>query len=319
MRSRILHSIVLGFAGFQAADASVSSGLPTIASTTLTALETTSSGFASESSVLSSTIASASTDVTIGIDTTNTDATTTKADTTTIEAISITIVSASTEVTSTSDSAVATQTTASTKATTSAETTISSGTTSITDTTTAPTSIQTTTTTEATTTTTAELPAITNFQLRGARAPVEGVSIYSNGVGGNYLLFSGGYPGYTLATFSVEAITGRLLIDNSLAVCAFFQPSQDIATLSICRDAPESRAVPISCAPPVKDGDVLSCSVPAQTCVQTQISFFETTVTCTPTGELLMDTSTDFNYNVNKNIPVIGQIPNGVNFVVHAV
>lgn len=275
--------------------------------------------------MLSSTIASASTEVTIEVDTTTTDATTTKADTTTIEATSITIVSASTEVTSTSDLAVTTQTTASTeitastKATTSAETTISSGTILITDTTTAPTSIQTTTTTEATSTTTAEPPAITNFQLRGARAPVEGVSIYSNGVGGNYLLFSGGYPGYTLATFSVEAISGRLLIENSLAVCAFFQPNQDIATLSICRDTPESQAVPISCTPPVKDGDVLSCSVPAQTCVETQISFFETTVTCAPTGEMLMDTSTDFNYNVNKNIPVIGQIANGVNFMVHAV
>ncbi|KAH7246688.1 hypothetical protein BKA59DRAFT_528642 [Fusarium tricinctum] len=311
MRLNILHSAVLGLAGFRAADAT--SGASTIASTTLIALETTSSDFASESSVLSSTIVSASTKATTGVDTATTDATTTKVDTNTIEATSITIVSASTEVSSKSELAATTQTTAS------AETAASSGTTSITDTTTAPTSIYTTTTTEAVTTTTAELPVITDFQIRGERAPVEGASIYSNRVKGNYLLFSGGSPGYTPATFSVEAISGRLLIDSSLAVCAFFRPDQDIASLSICSDPLESQEVPISCTPPAKDGDVLSCSVPAQTCVQDQISFFEYTTTCTPTGEMLTDTSTDFNYNINQDIPVMGQIANGVNFVVHAV
>lgn len=59
--------------------------------------------------------------------------------------------------------------------------------------------------------------------------------------------------------------------------------------------------------------------MPAQTCVETSISFFETTVTCTPTGEVLTDTSTDYNYDLYKTIPVMGQIANGVNFVVHAV
>jgi hypothetical protein len=109
------------------------------------------------------------------------------------------------------------------------------------------------------------------------------------------------------------------LIDSSLAVCAFFRPDQDIASLSICREPLESQEVPISCTPPARDGDVLSCSVPAQTCVQTPISFFEFATTCTPTGEMLTDTSTDFSYNINQNIPVMGQIANGVNFVVHAV
>ncbi|SPJ87932.1 uncharacterized protein FTOL_12401 [Fusarium torulosum] len=283
-----------------------------MASTTLTALETTGSGFASESSALSSTIVSASAEVTTAVDTTTTDTTTKSASTT--EAI-ITVSATSTDGSDTEGIS----TTETTTVAESVYSTASSGTTSITDTTTAPTSIHTTTTTEATTTTTAELPAITNFQLRGARAPVEGVSIYSNRVKGNYLLFSGGFPGYTPATFRVEATSGRLLIDNSLAVCAFFQPDQDLATLSICRDLHGSQEVAISCTPPAKDGDVLSCSVPAQTCVATQISFFEFTTTCTPTGEILTDTSTTFNYNINQNLPVIGKITNGVNFAVHAV
>jgi hypothetical protein len=244
---------------------------------------------------------------------TTTETTTTQADTTTIEATSITIASASTEVTSTAELAVVTQTTAT------SETAASSGTTSITDATTAPTSIDSTTTTEATTTTTAELPVITNFQLRGARAPVEGTSIYSNRLQGNYLLFSGNFPGYTPATFSVEATSGRLLIDNSLAVCAFFQPDKDLATFSVCREPVGSQQVAISCTPPAKDGDALSCSVPAQTCATISISFFEYITTCTPTGEMLTDTSTNFNYDLYQNIPVIGKITNGVNFVVHAV
>jgi hypothetical protein len=237
---------------------------------------------------------------------TTTDITITKADTTTIEATSIAITSASTEVTSTAEITVNTQTTAT------AETTASSGTTSIIDTTTAPTSIYSTTTTEGTTTTAAELPAITDFQLRGA-------SIYSNRIKGNYLFFSGSFPGYTPATFRVEATSGRLLIDNSLAVCAFFEADKDVASLTICRDPLGSQQIAISCTPPAKEGDVLSCSVPAQTCVATQISFFEVSTTCTPTGEMLTDTSTNFIYGANQNIPVMGKITNGVNFVVHAV
>ncbi|KAF4336735.1 activator of stress 1 [Fusarium beomiforme] len=337
MRSSILPSVALSLAGLRAVGASVckprslSSGVSTVASMTLIAPETTFSGSASESFVLSSTIASASAEVTTGVDSTGIDITTELAlttevtttvaiiftddstiDTATTEAPSSTVVSASTEATYTADSTIATQTTASNELTASSETT------SVTDTTTAPFSSDTTTTTEATTTTTAELPVITDFQLKGTRAPVDGTSIYSNRAKGNYLLFSAGI-GYSPATFRVEATSGHLLVDNSLPVCAFFQPGQDLATLILCSDPLESREVAITCTRPAKDGDVLSCSVPAQTCVQTQINFFEYSYTCTPTGEMLTDTSTNFNYDLNQNIPVIGQITNGVTFAVHAV
>ncbi|KAH7169471.1 hypothetical protein DER46DRAFT_681206 [Fusarium sp. MPI-SDFR-AT-0072] len=321
---------------------SLSSRVSTIASTTFMALETTRSGFASESSALSSTIISASAEVTIRVGTTKTEATTdrpsTSEVTTTVAAISTG--GSTTEGTSTAETTIATESVSSvdvlnttettdteadtptteassstaisaskdaTQATSSTETTVSSDTASVSDTTTVPTSIHTTTTTEAVTTTTAELPAITDFQLKGTRAPVQGTPIYSNSAKGNYLLFASSYPGYTPATFRVEAITGRLLIDNSLPVCAFFQPDQDLAALTTCSDPLKPREVAITCTPPAKDGGVLSCSVPAQTSVETPVSFFETVYTCAPTGEILSDMSTNFNYNINQNIPVIGK------------
>ncbi|KAH6964923.1 hypothetical protein EDB82DRAFT_560804 [Fusarium venenatum] len=255
---------------------------------TLIALETTSSGFALESSTISSTIVS---EVLTEGDTSTTDAA--SESTSTIEATTI-VVSASTEATSTAESIIATQTTISTE-------------TGVTDTTTAPTSIETTATTEATT---AEHPVITDFRLKGSRGSVEGAFIYSDHVKGNNLVFSGNNPAYSPAIFSIEALTGRLLIDNSLYVCALFRPGQDIASLGTCNEIPESSEVDVICTPPAKNGDTLSCSVPGLSCASSSM--------CTSTGEILTDTSTDFNYNVNENIAVIGQIANGVSFVVHA-
>ncbi|GKU07487.1 activator of stress protein 1 [Fusarium langsethiae] len=309
MRTSIIHSITLGLAGLRTAEASVckprslSSGTPTIASTTLMTSET-SFGFASESSTISSTIVS---EIMTGVDTSTTDAATESSSA--IEATT-TVISASTEVTSTAESTVTTQTTASAD-------------TGVIDTTRAPTSIETTaiteitTTTTTTTTTTAEVPVITAFQLKGARAPVEGALIYSNSLKGNYLLFSGSNPTYAPATFSIEALSGRLLIDDSLPVCAFFRPNQDIASLGTCNDSPKSSEVAITCTPPAKDGDTLSCSVPAMSCVEVVVDIFNSEITCTPTGEMLTGTSTDFNYSISQTFAVIGQITNGVNFLPH--
>ncbi|KAM0475788.1 hypothetical protein ACHAP7_007285 [Fusarium lateritium] len=242
------------------------------------ASEITSSGLASEFSTISSTIVS---EVTTGVDTSTADTTTVPASI--IEATT-TVLSASIEVTSTE--------------------------TGITDTTTALTSLESTTTIEATTTTTAEQPIITDFRLKGSRGSVEGAFIYSNRVAGSSLIFSGSNPAYSPATFSIEAQTGRLMIDNSLYVCAFFKPNQqDIASLGICNNPPENSEVDVACTPPTKDGDTLSCSVPALLCYRS---------VCGATEQMLTGTSTDFNYNINENVAVIGQITNGVGFMVHA-
>ncbi|KAL6912552.1 hypothetical protein FSST1_010312 [Fusarium sambucinum] len=296
MRPCILHSVALSLAGLQVAGASVckprslSSDFSTIASTTLIPSEITSTGLALESSAISSIIIS---EVTTGVDTSATDAATEP-----VSAIetTTTLLSASIEVTSTIESTIATETTASTDA-------------GVADTTTAPTSIETTATTEATTTT-AEMPIITEFQLKGSRAPVEGAFLFSNRVRGNNLIFPGSNTVYSPTVFNIEALSGRLLVGNSLAVCALFRQGQDIASLSLCTDDPDSSEVAITCTPPVKDGDTLSCSVPAMSCTSS--------TTCTDTGDVLTDTSTDFNYNMMANIAVIGQISNGVGFVVHA-
>ncbi|KAM0420203.1 hypothetical protein ACHAPD_003773 [Fusarium lateritium] len=285
MRLGIVRSIALSLAGLGTAGASVCK--PRSMS-----LETTSSGFALESSTISSTIVS---EVLTEGGTSTTDAA--SESTSTIEATTI-VVSASTEATSTAESIIATQATISTE-------------TGVTDTTTAPISIETTATTEATTaTTTAEHSVITDFRLKGSRGSVEGAFIYSDHVKGNNLVFSGNNPAYSPAIFSIEALTGRLLIDNSLYVCALFRPGQDIASLGTCNEIPESSEVDVICTPPAKNGDTLSCSVPGLSCASSSM--------CTSTGEILTDTSTDFNYNVNENVAVIGQIANGISFVVHA-
>ncbi|KAF0642310.1 hypothetical protein FPSE5266_04048 [Fusarium pseudograminearum] len=212
MRSSILHSVALSLAVLRAAEASVCKPRPLSSgvSTSLIASEITSSGFVSESFTISSTVVS---DVTAGIDTT------TDAGTGSTSTIGVTIgVSASGEVTSTAES---------TTGTTSTEI-------EVTDTTTAPTSVETATATI----TTAELPIITEFRIKGARAPVEGAVIYSDRVKGNYLHFTGKNALYTPVTFSVDTLTGHLLIDNSLPICAFFTPDlQDFATLGVCPDS----------------------------------------------------------------------------------
>ncbi|PTD03600.1 hypothetical protein FCULG_00000148 [Fusarium culmorum] len=296
MRPRILHSVALSLAGLWAVEASVCKPRPLSSgvSTSLTESEITSSGFVSESFTISSTVFS---DVTAGIDTTTDTAT---GSTSTIGA---TTVDASTEVTSTAESTIVT---------TSADI-------EVTDTTTAPTSVETTTVTTITTTTTAELPTITEFRIKGARAPVEGAVIYSDRVKGNYLHFTGKNALYTPVTFSVDALTGHLLIDNSLPICTFFTPDlQDFATLGVCPDSLGSSQVAITCAQPVKYGDALSCSVPSMSCVKTVVNPFVSSITCTATGEVLKDMSTDYRYDIEENLLVIGHIDNGAGLVVHA-
>ncbi|UZP40504.1 hypothetical protein NXS19_008320 [Fusarium pseudograminearum] len=293
MRSSILHSVALSLAVLRAAEASVCKPRPLSSgvSTSLIASEITSSGFVSESFTISSTVVS---DVTAGIDTT------TDAGTGSTSTIGVTIgVSASGEVTSTAES---------TTGTTSVEI-------EVTDTTTAPTSVETATATI----TTAELPIITEFRIKGARAPVEGAVIYSDRVKGNYLHFTGKNALYTPVTFSVDTLTGHLLIDNSLPICAFFTPDlQDFATLGVCPDSLGSAQVAITCTQPVKDGDALSCSVPSMSCVKVVVNPFVSSITCTATGEVLRDMSTDYRYDIEENLLVIGHIDNGAGLVVHA-
>ncbi|QPC78195.1 hypothetical protein HYE68_008947 [Fusarium pseudograminearum] len=289
MRSSILHSVALSLAVLRAAEASVCKPRPLSSGVSLIASKiTSSSGFVSETFTISSTVVS---DVTAGVDTTTDAASTTRA---------TTVVSASGEVTSTAESAIAT-----------ASTEIE-----VTDTTTIPTSVETATAT----TTTAELPVITEFRIKGARAPVEGAVIYSDRVKGNYLHFTGNNALYTPVTFSVDAQNGHLLIDNSLPICAFFTPElQDFATVGVCPDSLGSAQVAITCTQPVKDGDALSCSVPSMSCVKTVVNPFVSSITCSATGEVLRDMSTDYRYDTEENLLVIGHIDNGAGLVVHAV
>lgn len=270
----------------------ITSCLASGVSTSLIASEITSSRFVSESFTISTTVVS---DVTAGIDTT-TDAATGSTST-----IGATTVDASTEVTSTAESTIVT---------TSADI-------EVTDMTTAPTSVETTTATA--TTTTVELPTITEFRIKGARAPVEGAVIYSDRVKGNYLHFTGKNALYTPVTFSVDAQNGHLLIDNSLPICAFFTPDlQDFATVGVCPDSLGSAQVAITCTQPVKDGDALSCSVPSMSCVKTAVNPFVSYITCSANGEVLRDMSTDYRYDIEENLLVIGHIVNGAGLVVHA-
>ena len=137
--------------------------------------------------------------------------------------------------------------------------------------------------------------------------------VYSNRQLNSYLLFSGDKPNYSPAVFSIEALTGHLLIDNTLLICATFYAGSDIATLVPCDNTPRFAMVPVVCVPPVKDGDILKCSVSALSCVE-DFHDYE----CTENGEILTDTSTDFSYSANQYFAVMGQISNGVGFVVHA-
>ncbi|KAK7417282.1 hypothetical protein QQX98_004716 [Neonectria punicea] len=144
----------------------------------------------------------------------------------------------------------------------------SSLTSSTTDTTTTETPTADTSTTETTTTSSAA-PIPTVFNLVAQNGPAAHLSILSDGNPYNGIFFTTPIPGLSahIVSFSISN-TGRLLVDNSRSVCAFYTPDDPAVSLIVCPDTLPTVGVaalePITCE--VSATGKLLCSAPAKTC-----------------------------------------------------
>ncbi|KAF9767453.1 hypothetical protein IL306_015375 [Fusarium sp. DS 682] len=177
-----------------------------------------------------------------------------------------------TEETTVTESASASETTSA--ETTSIETTVTSVITSASsDITEAPTTTETTTTAAASTT------AALKFRLIAQGGPGDNKPIKSGYQRSSAILFTDSSLGYTEASFTVDPVTGHLLLDNGLPIC-----SLNSGDLEVCPSSLSPTESMVTCETPT--GQQLQCSVPQKSCTFNA----GTGLVCVPTG-VMYDTT----------------------------
>ncbi|KAF5530472.1 activator of stress 1 [Fusarium phyllophilum] len=260
MHLSILRLLAVGLAGLNAAvagpckprsSASESSVATTVAISSFTLSSDTSATFAStttEAVISAGTTTGVTTEVTSVVaetDTARTEATT-SGDTTT-EATTFATSTATTEATST------------TVADTTTETMTTSGTvTSSAEITEAPTTTEESTTAAATTT------AVPMFRLVPATGTYSGEPLLAKRNHFTPLLFNHA-QGYSTAYFTIDTITGRLLLDDTLPICGYF-PGDGTSAFTVCdaSNLPDQEQY-LTCETPTP-GSRLECTVPEVEC-----------------------------------------------------
>ncbi|KAF5654930.1 hypothetical protein F25303_1011 [Fusarium sp. NRRL 25303] len=132
------------------------------------------------------------------------------------------------------------------------------------------------TTTEETTTAAATTTAVPMFRLMPESSNYQGQPLLSNRVHFASLLFNSA-SGYTDAYFTIDATTGRLLLDGTLPICGYF-PGDGTSAFIVCdaTNMPDQEQY-LTCETPTP-GSRLECTVP-----EVQCSMFSG---CTATGTL---------------------------------
>ncbi|KAF5232819.1 hypothetical protein FANTH_12798 [Fusarium anthophilum] len=256
MHLSILRLLAVGLASLDVAVAGPSNRIG-VASESSTAITVATSSFA-QSSDTSATFASTTTEAVTSADATT--GVTTEVTVTNTASAEVTASSGTTTDATTLATSTATTEATSTAADTTSETVITSGTvTASSEITEAP-----TTTTEGTTTVAPTTTTVPMFRLVPATGVYSGEPLLAKRNHFTPLLFNHA-QGYSTAYFTIDATTGRLLLDGTLPICGWFA-GDGTSTIIVC----DANGMPrqeqyLTCETPTP-GSRLECSVPELQC-----------------------------------------------------